>query len=748
MTKRPLTVRLARWSAAHPWTAIGMWILFVVVCLGALSAGFTMANPTELGQGESGRAAQILDDRSMVPATVENILISAGSGALDPAIATQAATAVRDRMRALPEVDSAGEAVPAPDGRSVLVPVTMTGDPRTADQRVQPLLDVVEDTRGDFPALRIDQAGAASIQAGINEQLGADFVKAETLSIPVTLIIMMVAFGSIIAAGVPVLLALTSVGAAMGMWALCSHLLPDPGQVPNMILLMGMAVGVDYSLFYLKRARQERARGNEHIDAIEIAAATSGHSVVVSGLAVIVSMAALYLTNDLIFSSLATGSILVVAVAVLGSLTVLPALLATLGRWIDKPRVPILWRLNGRGNEPRLWPALLRPVLRHPAVTLVLAVAALLAMAYPALGLQLKSADIDDYPRSIPALASYDRLTVAFPAKGTSHEVVVTADAESSAAVEAALTRLTERAQASDLFAPRQDPQPRASSDDTVHVINLATPYPANSDEAERSVRLLRDELIPATVGQVSGARSAVGGEVANSIDYSANVAQKLPWVVGLVLLLTFIVMIVAFRSVVVGLVALFVNLLSAAASFGLLVLIFQNEWAEGILDFRSSGAIVSWIPLFLFVVLFGLSMDYHVFVVSSIREAAQTGVGIRQAVSEGISRSAGIVTSAAIVMVSVFAIFATLSLIEFKQLGLGLALAVLLDVLIIRGVVLPALMTLLGRGNWWPAKLPAAPAAPESATTPAASEDATTTPSTIDLSGSVVSSPLSSRAR
>lgn len=706
-------MRIARWSATHPWTAIGAWTLFVVVCLGAMSAGFTMASPTEIGQGESGRAAQILDDKSMVPATVENVLISARSGSLDQATATRAATAVRDQMGSLAEVESVGEAIPAPDGGSVLVPVTMTGDPRTADQRVQPLLDVVDDARGDFPTLRIDQTGPASIQAGINDQLGADFVKAEVLSIPVTLIIMMVAFGAVIAAGVPVLLALTSVGAAMGLWALCSKLMPDPGQVPNMILLMGMAVGVDYSLFYLKRARQEQARGKGKIDAIEIAAATSGHSVVVSGLAVIVAMAALYLSNDLIFSSLATGSILVVAVAVLGSLTVLPALLAKLGRWIDRPRVPILWRLNGRSNEPRLWPALLRPVLRHPAITLTLAVAALLAMAYPALGLQLKSADIDDYPRSIPALASYDRLTDAFPAKGTSHEVVVTAEASRAAEVEAALTRLSERAQGSDLFAPQQDPQLRASSDSTVHVINVATPYPANSDEAERSVRLLRDELIPATVGQVSGARSAVGGEVPGSIDYSANVAQKLPWVVGLVLLLTLIVMIVSFRSVVVGLVALVVNLLSAAAAFGLLVLIFQNEWAEGILDFQSSGAIVSWIPLFLFVVLFGLSMDYHVFVVSSIKEAALTGLPIRQAVSDGISRSAGIVTSAAIVMVSVFAIFATLSLIEFKQLGLGLALAVLLDAFVIRGVVLPALMTMLGRGNWWPSKLPTASVEP-----------------------------------
>ncbi len=704
MKKTPSTVRLARWSATHPWLAIGAWTLFVLACLVAFSGGIRQASPTMLGQGDSGRAAQTLTDKSMNPPTVENLLISAKSGAFDSTLASNAATAITGRLRALPVVASVAKPVPAPDGKSVLLSVTLTGDRSSSDQRAQPVLDVVEHARADYPALRLDEAGDASIGAGVNKQLSADFSRAEALSVPITLIIMVLAFGAIIAAGVPVLLALTSVAAALGLWALCSSVLPDPGQVPNMILLMGMAVGVDYSLFYLKRARQERALGRRNIDAIEIAAATSGHSVVVSGLAVIVSMAALYLSGDLIFSTLATGSILVVAVAVLGSLTVLPAVLAKLGRWIDRPRVPLLWRLS-RGTESRLWPVVLRPVLRHPGITLTLGVAGLVALALPAVSLHLKSADIDDYPRSIPAFVSYDRITAAFPTKGTSDQVVVTADPSRSAEVEAALTRLIGRAQGSPLFGAQPEPGMRVSADRTVHVIELATPYRSNSEQAERSVRLLRAELIPATLGQVPGVNAVVGGQVASSIDYSGNVAQKLPWVVGLTLLLTLIVMIVSFRSVVVGLVAIFVNLLSAGAAFGLLVLIFQHRWAESLVGFRSNGAIVAWIPLFLFVVLFGLSMDYHVFVVSSIKEAARTGVDIRQAVSTGISRSAGIVTSAAIVMVAVFGIFATLSLVEFKQLGLGLALAILLDALLIRGVVLPALMTLLGRANWWPGK-------------------------------------------
>ncbi|MGW4466801.1 MMPL family transporter [Micromonospora sp. NPDC004704] len=678
----------------------------MAVCLAASSAGIRLATPDELGQGESGRATQTRDSAGLTPPAVENILITARGVGFDTAEAQRAAADATRRMRGLSEVDQVADPVPAPVGSALLVAVTMSGDARTADQRVTPLLDETSAVQDAFPALRIEQSGPASVQAGINEQLGSDFVKAETLSLPVTLLIMMVAFGAIIAAGVPVLLAFSSVGAAMGLWALVSQLVPDPGQVSNMILLMGMAVGVDYSLFYLKRERQERARGRNRIDAIEIATATSGHSVVVSGIAVIVSMAALYLSNDLVFTSLATGSIIVVAVAVLGSLTVLPALLAKLGKGLDRPRVPILWRLTGRSGEPRLWPALLRPVLRFPALTFVLAVAALLAMALPALDLRLKSAEVDDYPQSIPAIAAYSRLTEAFPSKGTTHQVVVEAPASSADQVAATLAQLTTRVSQDDLFGAEQDPQSRSSADGTVHVVNVATRFATNSPEAEESVRKLREVIVPETIGRVPGAEVTVGGQVPNSLDYAANVEQKLPWVVGLVLLLTFLVMVVSFRSVVVGVVALVINTLSAGAAFGLLVLIFQREWAEDLLGFQSNGAIVSWIPLFLFVVLFGLSMDYHVFVVNSIREAARQGGDIRQAIATGISQSAGVVTSAAVVMVSVFAIFATLSFIEFKQLGLGLALAVLLDALIIRGVVLPSLMAMLGRANWWPSRI------------------------------------------
>jgi RND superfamily putative drug exporter len=311
---------------------------------------------------------------------------------------------------------------------------------------------------------------------------------------------------------------------------------------------------------------------------------------------------------------------------------------------------------------------------------------------------------IEDLPRTTPAMQAYDRLTAAYPGNGTTHTVVVRAPAAQATAVGTALTTLARSTQGDPVFAPLEDDGPdlKVSADKRVTVLNLATPFGSRTDEAKRSLDTLRTDLVPAALGGLAGAEYAVGGAVADNGDYAAHIWEKLPIVVGFVLLLTFLVMAWTFRSVVVALTAIGLNLLSAGAAYGLLVAVFQNEWAEGLLGFESMGAIVTWLPLFLFVVLFGLSMDYHVFVVSRIREAAQRGMPTRDAVREGITSSAGVVTSAALVMVAVFSIFATLSTIDMKQLGVGLAAAILIDATIIRAVVLPAAMTLLGRANWW----------------------------------------------
>ncbi|MFG3418948.1 MMPL family transporter [Micromonospora sp. NPDC047730] len=730
MGARPVTVRLARWSAEHPWRAIALWVVFVAVCfVGGNAAGLKEATGADQAVGESGRAGLIVDAGDFADPAVENVLITARGGTLDPVAAKAAAADAATELRSVTGVASVGEPVTARDGSALLVPITMSGDAETASDRVQPLRDATARVQEGHPQLRVEQVGGPSISKALNDTLGEDFKRAELLSLPVTLAILIIAFGALIAAGVPVLLALSSVAAAMGLSTLASHLVPATDTTASVILLIGMAVGVDYSLFYVRREREERAKGRSGLDAVEIAAETSGHAVVVSGFAVMISMGGLLLANDAIFSSLAVGSMLVVAVAVIGSLTVLPALLAKLGRWVDRPRVPLLWRLTaprtGRHGEakPRFWPAVLKPALRAPVATLVISVGLLLALATPALGMKMKFPGMEDLPRSTPAMQAYDRLTAAFPSSGTSHTVAVRAPAAEADRVAAALTALAGAASADPLFAPTEADGPKieVSADRRVSVLEVATPHASRTDEAARSLERLRDDLVPAALGAVPGVEYAVGGDIADSEDYSQHIRDKLPVVIGFVLVLTFVVMVLTFRSVVIALSSILLNLLSAGAAYGLLVLVFQGDWAEGLLGFTSMGAIVTWLPLFLFVVLFGLSMDYHVFVVSRIREGVRAGMSNRDAVAYGITSSAGVVTSAAIVMVGVFSIFATLSTIDMKQLGIGLAAAILLDATIIRAVVLPALMTMLGDANWWapkflrgrPAKAPTDPPAP-----------------------------------
>jgi len=702
MSRSALTVRAARWSATHPWRAIALWLVFVVACFALGSATGTKESDGDGDIGEVTRAEQIVDSGNFDDPDVESVLITARSGALDQVEAGQAATAVTQRMRSLDGVAEVAEPMRSPKGEALIVRVTLKDATDPDADRVQPLLDATAQVQGQYPGLRVEEVGSESIGKALDETLGEDFRRAEIFSLPVTLAILLIAFGALIAAAVPLVLALSAVAAAIGLSAAASQLVPAVDAVNSVILLIGMAVGVDYSLFYLRREREERARGRAHVDAVEIAAATSGHAVVVSGVAVIISMAGLFLAQDAVFSSFAVGSILVVAVAVIGSLTVLPAILGKLGRWVDRPRVPLLWRLAARNGEPRFWPAVLKPALKHPLVTLVVSVTALLAVASPALGMTLKFPGTEDLPRDTAVMQAYDRLTAAFPSTGTSHQLAVRAPADQQPAVQAALTELANRTKTDKLYAQDGLVEPEVSKDRTVTVVEVATPYEGGSQEARDSLAKLRNELVPQTVGKVPGAEYAVGGFVAADVDYAAHVRAKLPLVIGFVLFLTLIVMVVTFRSVVVALTAILLNLLSAAAAYGVVTAVFEGTWAEGLLDFRSNGAVVSWLPLFLFVVLFGLSMDYHVFVVSRIREAVLRGVPTKQAVAEGITGSAGVVTSAAAVMIGVFAVFATLSTLDMKQLGVGLAAAILIDATIIRAVVLPSLMILLGEANWW----------------------------------------------
>jgi RND superfamily putative drug exporter len=684
--------------------AVLAWVAFVIVCVGVGGiAGTRSQTDAQQAVGEWGRAEQMIVDGHFADPAVENVLITSRSGPLDAAAATAAGTEARQRLSGLSQVGTVSEPVTAPGGRAVLVRGEMTGDANDAGDHVQPLLDATAAVQAAHPELRVEEVGGGTIDKALKKTYGEDFQKAEVLSLPVTLVILVVAFGALLAAAVPVLLALTSVAAAMGLSALSSHLLPLTDTTASVVLLIGMAVGVDYSLFYVRRAREERARGRTALDAVEIAAATSGRAVVISGGTVLVAMAGMFLSGSVIFSSLALGAMLVVAVSVLGSITVLPAILAGLGRWVDRPRVPLLHRLTLRpGRTPRLWPALLRPTLRRPALALGVGAGALVALALPALGMQTSLPGIGDLPRSIPALQTYDRLTAAFPSEGASAVVMVRADPAQTGAVRSALLDLNGRTAADPHFATAAQPDLDVSADGRISRLSVGIRGDAESDGAKQALTLLRTRLLPDTVGTVPGASAAVGGDTAASVDFSRSLSDRLPLVVGFVLGLTFLLVLWTFRSVVVAATAIVLNLLSVGAAYGLLVAVFQHTWAEGLLDFRSNGAIVAWLPMFLFVVLFGLSMDYHVFVVSRIRELAMRGMPTRDAVREGIVGSAGAVTSAAVVMVAVFSIFGTLTGLEFKQMGVGLAAAVLLDATIVRAVLLPAAMTLLGKWNWW----------------------------------------------
>jgi RND superfamily putative drug exporter len=700
--RRPVTVRLARWSATNPWRAIALWLVFVTasIAVGSIS-GLHTASDIDQMTGQSQQAARWLHDSGLEAPDTENVLVTAHSGPLDRTQARAALSAAAARMRTLSQVASVGSPVSSPDGAAMTIQVTLRHD---AD--AQPLMDATEAVQRGFTQLRVEEVGSVSLNDAVNDQVGQDLSDAATYSLPVTLVILLIAFGAIVAAGVPILLALSAVGSATGLTALSSHLIPGADTVSSMILLMGMAVGVDYSLFYVKRARAERHRGRTQLDAVEIAAETAGHSVLVSGLAVLVSMSGLYFAADPTFAALATGSMIVVAVAVLGSLTVLPALLVKLGKRIDRPRVPVLWRLTTQDREPRFWPALLRPSLNRPGRTLVISVLVLAAIAAPALGMKLSSDSSRSLPSSIAEKQSLDRLTAAFPDKQAEQRVVVRAPAGQATAVGHDLRALAGSAAATGLFLRESTPLIRSSADGTVHVLTVNAPFDAESAAARKGIAQLRDTLVPAATRGIDGAQWAVGGDTASNVDTDQHMSDRLPWVIAFVVLLTMLIMGWVFRSAVIAVSTAAVNLLSAGVSFGVLVLVFQHSWAESLFGFRSTGTLINWIPLFTFAVLFGLSMDYHVFVISRIREAVARGLSTRDAIREGITTSAGTVTSAALVMVSVFAIFASLHMVEMKELGLGLAVAVLVDALVVRVIVLPALMMLLGSWNWWPGRV------------------------------------------
>jgi uncharacterized membrane protein YdfJ with MMPL/SSD domain len=721
-----IAARAGRWSARHRKKAILGWLAFVIASLAIGGAvGVDTLTSEESGVGESGRADKALHE-SFPQRTEETVLVQGRSDqASDPAFRA----AVADTIRRLERADHVRD-VASPydraggisaDGRSALIEFEIAGDPETATDRIDPALAATAAAAKAHPELRIEQFGDASADKAIGKQFEDDFAKAELTSLPITLIVLVLAFGALVAAGVPLLLALSGVAATIGLLGPVSQIAPVDEAVNSVILLIGLAVGVDYSLFYLRREREERAAGRSEQASLEAAAATSGRAVLISGLTVTIAMAGMYLGGAATFQSFATGTILVVAVSVVGSLTVLPAVLSKLGDRVDRGRVPLIGRIKARTARAGIWSRTVDRVLRHPLRSALISGGLLIALALPAVAMETSVPGVDGLPQDLPVVETYNRIQDAFPGESIPANVVVEARDVTSGATAAAIEDLQRRAgRQPELF--EQGASVDVSPDGTV--ADVAIPIAGDGTDATSNEALdtLRGELVPATVGSVDGARTAVTGMTAQTADFNDSMTSHMPLVFGFVLSAAFLLLMVTFRSVVIPLKAIVLNLLSVAAAYGLLVLVFQQGWGESLLGFDSTGAITAWLPLFLFVVLFGLSMDYHVFILTRIKEAVDSGMRTDHAVAQAIKSTAGVVTSAAVVMVAVFSIFATLSSLEFKQMGVGLAAAILIDATVIRGVLLPATMKLLGEWNWWlPTWLEWLPrAAPEPAIDPA----------------------------
>jgi len=667
---RNIAARMGRWSASHRKLAIFGWLAFV---LSAVVIGTAMGQKTLNQQnndvGQAGRADQILKQAGFTqtgPLTEFVVIQSHNLTIHDPAFQA----VVRNVMGAVSPyssqfhnlrspLESANRGQVTHDGHTALVEWDMNGGTlKAAEKRIDPLTSAVASVAKAHPRFYVGEAGAASSDKAITKMFNQQIGQAGTRSVPLTLLILVLVFGSLLAAFVPLMLALQSVIATIGLVAIVSHLTPMDQSVGAVVMLVGLAVGVDYSLFYLKREREERAAGRSEGAALQAAAATSGRSVLISGATVMIAMAGMLFSGDKTFESFSIATMIVVAVAMIGSLTVLPAVLSKLGDRVEKGRIPLIGRLRRQSGENRVWSALLTPVLKHPAVAAVISAGLLAVLAVPTLQIHTAQAGPQALPRSAPTVETLDRIQAAFPGQA-SPAIVAVKTSTTAPAFHTAVVQL-------------------------------------------QALLTLRNQLLPATFGHVPGATYAVTGGTAGSYDWNQMMKSSIPIVFGFVLTFAFLLLLLSFRSIVIAATAVVLNLLSVAAAYGVVVAVFQWGWGQHALGFKSYGGVAPWLPLFMFVLLFGLSMDYHVFILSRIREARDRGMSTQDAIAHGIKTTAGTVTSAALVMVGAFLVFATLPIVDMKEMGVGLAAAVLIDATIVRAVLLPAVMKLLGDRNWY----------------------------------------------
>ncbi|WP_228004242.1 MMPL family transporter [Amycolatopsis sp. YIM 10] len=687
--------RIAGWSAAHRGKAIAGWFALVALTV-AISFLATGPDAPNTDPGESGRAQTALRAETAEEPVREYVLVQAIAPADPDAALADLASSLRQREEVTavrsPADPDAGNLISA-DGRSYLVTFQLSGPDERTPAQARAATETVDAVAARHPDVRVLQAGDRSLTRAVDEAIKNDLSQSHLLSLPITLLILIVVFGSLLAAGLPVLLTLSVVAATFALLGVIGKVVPFNSAGSALVLLIGVAVGVDYSLFVLRRHREERHAGRSTADALRVTARTSGRVVVFSGLTVVLCLMGLLFTGLGVFRGLTIGTALVVGLAMLGAVTVLPALLSLLGDRVDALSLPWFGRGRTAARESRAWASIATAVVRRPLAWGGLATLALLLTAAPALEMHLQDAAItQSLPREVPAVDAALRMGEAFPGMPTPARVVLW---NQTGDLTPALGELRERVAASGgrLFEPVIT---TPVGDTTVVRVPLAG---AGTDrQSNEALEYLRDEVLPATFD--GKAEYAVGGRTATPYDFTQRITERSPYVFAFVLVLAFVLLGLAFRSIAIALVSIALNLLSIGAAYGVLTWVFQYGNLADLLGFTSYGGVVGWLPLFIFVLLFGLSMDYHIFILSRIRERFTPGHA-RSAIVSGIGASSGVVTSAAVIMIAVFAVFLTLTAIEYKMLGLGMAVAVFVDATVVRGVLLPATLSLLGDRAW-----------------------------------------------
>jgi len=688
------TESLARAAALHPWRTLAAWVGAIVLAVAAVATFLgdgLSTDATLTNNPESERAYDLIG--AHFPGgdfTSELIVVRSDSLTVDDSAFRVRLEQLTGAARATGAVERADAPQVSPDRHAVLVPIRLTGPP---EDNVEPLVDLVRAENGRH-GFGVAMTGPFTTDYDFNKLSQEDLEHGELrFGLPAALVVLVLVFGALIAAGLPLILALVSIAVALGLTALVSSQFELSVFVVNMLTGMGLALGIDYALFVVSRFGEERAAGRAKVEAISAAGATASRAVLFSGSAFVLAMTGLLLVQSTIMRSLATGAILVGIVSVGAALTLLPAVLSLLGDRIHRLRIPYFGRER---TESRFWMAIVRRVQARPIVSLTLAVAVLLAAAVPALTMKIGAAGISTLPDRLTAKQGLLALEHSFPAAGADPAEIVVASGTPEA--RAAVDRLTGMLKRDRAFGA---PTTERSPDGKALLVRVPVAADPLSNRALDAVDRLRGDYVPAAFAG-TGLEALVTGKTAENTDYFAVMRHWLPLVLLFVLGLSFVLLTVAFRSIVVAATAIVLNLLSFGAAFGLTVAVFQHGWGAGLLGFQQVDTIEAWVPLFLFAVLFGLSMDYQVFLLSRIRERYARSGETSEAIAFGIGSTARIITGAALIIVAVFAGFAAGDLVMFQQMGFGIAVALLIDATLVRSVLVPAAMELLGSLNWY----------------------------------------------